>query len=103
MVGCLAGEKPQMISAAVKGVARLTYEFSDLIASAYNLLPSTFLLLQRRNKEITKVSFLSSLSNGHNFMLLRVIHLSHLVINETAMCFPFSEVYIQFILENRQI
>lgn len=56
MVGCLAGEKPQMISAAVKGVARLTYEFSDLIASAYNLLPSTFLLLQRKNKEITKVS-----------------------------------------------
>lgn len=63
MVGCLAGEKPQMISAAVKGVARLTYEFSDLIASAYNLLPSTFLLLQRRNKEITKVSSLSSLYN----------------------------------------
>lgn len=58
MVGCLAGEKPQMISAAVKGVARLTYEFSDLIASAYNLLPSTFLLLQRKNKEITKVSYL---------------------------------------------
>ena len=56
VVGCLAGEKPQMISAAVKGVARLTYEFSDLIASAYNLLPSTFLLLQRKNKEITKVS-----------------------------------------------
>ncbi|WZY81774.1 hypothetical protein YC2023_028158 [Brassica napus] len=56
VVGCLAGEKPQMISAAVKGVARLTYEFSDLIASAYNLLPSTFLLLQRRNKEITKAN-----------------------------------------------
>lgn len=52
----MAGEKPQMISAAVKGVARLTYEFPDLIASAYNLLPSTFLLLQRKNKEITKVS-----------------------------------------------
>ncbi|KAL0770626.1 hypothetical protein Bca101_035777 [Brassica carinata] len=56
VVGCLAGEKPQMISAAVKGVARLTYEFSDLIASAYNLLPSTFLLLQRKNKEITKAN-----------------------------------------------
>ncbi|KAF8100994.1 hypothetical protein N665_0212s0035 [Sinapis alba] len=56
VVGCLAGEKPQMISAAVKGVARLTYEFSDLIACAYNLLPSTFLLLQRKNKEITKAN-----------------------------------------------
>jgi ribosomal RNA-processing protein 12 len=56
VVGCLAGEKPQMISAAVKGVARLTYEFSDLISSAYNLLPSTFLLLQRKNKEITKAN-----------------------------------------------
>ncbi|KAG2326830.1 hypothetical protein Bca52824_009558 [Brassica carinata] len=56
VVGCLAGEKPQMISAAVKGVARLTYEFSDLIASAYSLLPSTFLLLQRKNKEITKAN-----------------------------------------------
>ncbi|CAN6996204.1 unnamed protein product [Brassica rapa subsp. trilocularis] len=56
VVGCLAGEKPQMISAAVKGVARLTYEFPDLIASAYNLLPSTFLLLQRKNKEITKAN-----------------------------------------------
>ncbi|KAH0925426.1 hypothetical protein HID58_017682 [Brassica napus] len=56
VVGCLAGEKPQMISAAVKGVARLTYEFSELIASAYNLLPSTFLLLQRKNKEITKAN-----------------------------------------------
>lgn len=79
MVGCLAGEKPQMISAAVKGVARLTYEFSDLIASAYNLLPSTYLLLQRRNKEITKVSFLSF----KNFMLLQARHLSHLFIYET--------------------
>ncbi|KAJ0240084.1 ARM repeat superfamily protein [Hirschfeldia incana] len=56
VVGCLAGEKPQMISAAVKGVARLTYEFSDLIASAYSLLPSTYLLLQRKNKEITKAN-----------------------------------------------
>lgn len=68
VVGCLAGEKPQMISAAVKGVARLTYEFSDLISSAYNLLPSTFLLLQRKNKEITKVSYSSSLSRVHNFI-----------------------------------
>lgn len=44
-----------MISAAVKGLARLSYEFGDLISSAYNILPSTFLLLQRKNREIIKV------------------------------------------------
>jgi len=53
----LAGEKPHMISAAVKGLARLAYEFSDLISAAYSLLPSSFLLLQRKNREIIKVSF----------------------------------------------
>jgi ribosomal RNA-processing protein 12 len=45
-----------MVSAAVKGLARLAYEFSDLVSTACNLLPSTFLLLQRKNKEIIKVS-----------------------------------------------
>lgn len=44
-----------MISAAMTGLARLAYEFSDLVSAAYNILPSTFLLLQRKNKEITKV------------------------------------------------
>ena len=52
-----------MISAAVKGLARLAYEFSDLVSSAYKLLPSTFLLLQRKNREIIKVCSLSSLSD----------------------------------------
>ncbi|CAL9143978.1 unnamed protein product, partial [Musa hybrid cultivar] len=45
-----------MISAAVKGLARLAFEFSDLIGAAYNLLPSAFLLLQRRNQEIAKAN-----------------------------------------------
>ncbi|XP_050216515.1 uncharacterized protein LOC126667567 [Mercurialis annua] len=55
VAGGLAGETPHMVSAAVKGLARLTYEFSDLVSTAYNkLLPSTFLLLQRRNREIIK-------------------------------------------------
>lgn len=45
-----------MISAAVKGIARLTYEFTDLISKAFNVLPSAFLLLQRKNREINKVS-----------------------------------------------
>ncbi|XVE97854.1 hypothetical protein REPUB_Repub03eG0054800 [Reevesia pubescens] len=52
----LAGETPHMISAAVKGLARLAYEFSDLVSSAYKLLPSTFLLLQRKNREIIKAN-----------------------------------------------
>ncbi|CAN6699094.1 unnamed protein product [Malus baccata var. baccata] len=55
VAGGLAGETPHMISAAMKGLARLAYEFSDLVSSASNLLPSTFLLLQRKNKEIIKV------------------------------------------------
>ncbi|ONK62406.1 uncharacterized protein A4U43_C07F3540 [Asparagus officinalis] len=37
VAGGLAGEKPHMITAAVKGLARLVYEFSDLIGVAYNL------------------------------------------------------------------
>ncbi|XP_057468052.1 LOW QUALITY PROTEIN: uncharacterized protein LOC130757308 [Actinidia eriantha] len=56
VAGGLAGETPHMISAAVKGLARLAYEFSDLISAAYNVLPSTFLLLQRKNREIVKAS-----------------------------------------------
>ncbi|MQM05498.1 hypothetical protein Taro_038315 [Colocasia esculenta] len=56
VAGGLAGETPHMISAAIKGLARLAYEFSDLLGTAYNLLPSTFLLLQRENREITKAN-----------------------------------------------
>lgn len=46
-----------MISASMKGLARLAYEFSDLVSAVYNVLPSTFLLLQRKNREIIKVHF----------------------------------------------
>lgn len=56
IAGGLASEKPHMISAAVKGLARLAYEFSDLISAAYKLLPSSFLLLQRKNREIVKAN-----------------------------------------------
>jgi len=59
VAGGLALESPHMISAAMKGVARLAYEFSDLVSIAYKLLPSTFLLLQRKNREIIKVRELS--------------------------------------------
>ncbi|KAK6131765.1 LOW QUALITY PROTEIN: hypothetical protein DH2020_034461 [Rehmannia glutinosa] len=58
VAGGLAGETPHMISAAMTGLARLAYEFSDLVSSAYNVLPSAFLLLQRKNKEIIKVKLL---------------------------------------------
>eukprot|EP00257_Ricinus_communis_P015111 XP_015572954.1 RRP12-like protein [Ricinus communis] len=56
VAGGLAGETPHMVSAAVKGLARLAYEFSDLVSTAYKLLPSTFLLLQRKNREIIKAN-----------------------------------------------
>lgn len=56
VAGGLAGETPHMISAAVKGLARLAYEFADLVSSAYNVLPSTLLLLQRKNREIIKAN-----------------------------------------------
>ncbi|GLT76219.1 hypothetical protein SLA2020_478920 [Shorea laevis] len=52
----VSGETPHMISAAVKGLARLAYEFSDLVLAVYKLLPSTFLLIQRKNKEIIKAN-----------------------------------------------
>lgn len=57
IAGGLARETPHMISAAVKGLARLAYEFTDLVSTAYSVLPSTFLLLKRENKEIIKVCF----------------------------------------------
>ncbi|KAI3709731.1 hypothetical protein L2E82_39497 [Cichorium intybus] len=56
VAGGLAGETPHMISAAVKGIARLTYEFTDLVSTAFSVLPSTFLLLQRKNREIIKAN-----------------------------------------------
>lgn len=56
IAGGLAGETPHMISAAVKGLARLAYEFSDLVSAAYKLLPSTFLLIKRKNKELIKAN-----------------------------------------------
>nr|XP_043627919.1 RRP12-like protein [Erigeron canadensis] len=56
VAGGLAGETPHMISAAVKGIARLAYEFTDLLSTAFSVLPSTFLLLQRKNREISKAN-----------------------------------------------
>ncbi|XP_023756589.1 uncharacterized protein LOC111905146 [Lactuca sativa] len=56
VAGGLAGETPHMISAAVKGIARLTYEFTDLVSTAFSVLPSAFLLLQRKNREIIKAN-----------------------------------------------
>ncbi|KAK6941256.1 putative domain NUC173 [Dillenia turbinata] len=70
IAGGLAGETPHMISAAVKGLARLSYEFSELISAAFNVLPSTFLLLQRKNREITKKF---SLIMQANLGLLKVL------------------------------
>lgn len=54
--GLAAGQTPYAISAVVTGLARLTYEFSELIGVAYKLLPQTFLLMQRNNREIVKAN-----------------------------------------------
>ncbi|GAA0164038.1 hypothetical protein LIER_19765 [Lithospermum erythrorhizon] len=56
VAGGLAGETSHMVSAAVKGLARLAYEFTDLISATYNLLPLTFLLIRRKNREIIKAN-----------------------------------------------
>ncbi|KAL6911594.1 hypothetical protein ACP4OV_000399 [Aristida adscensionis] len=56
VAGGLLGQTPHAISAAVTGLARLTYEFSELIGVAYKLLPQTFLLMQRNNREIIKAN-----------------------------------------------
>lgn len=72
-----------MISAAVKGLARLAYEFSDLITAAYNLLPSTFLLLQRKNKEIIKVSI--SLSHQWFSSYHQMCFFTHLFLVGTSL------------------
>ncbi|KAK7388294.1 hypothetical protein VNO78_23108 [Psophocarpus tetragonolobus] len=50
------GETPHMISAAAKGLARLAYEFSDLVLTAFKLLPGTLALLRSNNKEIIKAN-----------------------------------------------
>nr|CAB3447920.1 unnamed protein product [Digitaria exilis] len=54
--GLVSGQTPYAISAVVTGLARLTYEFSELIGVAYRLLPQTFLLMQRNNREIVKAN-----------------------------------------------
>ncbi|VFQ62697.1 unnamed protein product [Cuscuta campestris] len=56
VAGGLAGETPHMISAATKGLARLAYEFTDLVVASFNVLPSAFLLLRKKNKEIIKAN-----------------------------------------------
>lgn len=58
VAGHFTGETPHMISAAAKGLARLAYEFSDLVLTSFKLLPGTLTLLRSDNKEIIKVYFL---------------------------------------------
>ncbi|CAI0387632.1 unnamed protein product [Linum tenue] len=56
VAGGLAGKTPHAVSAAVRGLARLAYEFPGLISSVYQLLPTTFVLLQKKNREIVKAT-----------------------------------------------
>ncbi|KAH9313994.1 hypothetical protein KI387_022621, partial [Taxus chinensis] len=54
IVGYLVGTSPHMISAAVAGLARLVYEFSDFCLKVPNMLPSVFLLLHSKSREVVK-------------------------------------------------
>ncbi|RZB71976.1 RRP12-like protein isoform B [Glycine soja] len=56
VAGHFTGETPHMISAAAKGLARLAYEFSDLVLTSFKLLPGTLTLLRSDNKEIIKAN-----------------------------------------------
>ncbi|PHT75835.1 hypothetical protein T459_19357 [Capsicum annuum] len=56
IAGGLAGKTPHMISATVKGLTCLAYEFTDLVSAVCSLLPSVFLLLKRGDKEINKAN-----------------------------------------------
>ncbi|KAL2338811.1 hypothetical protein Fmac_013257 [Flemingia macrophylla] len=56
VAGHFTGETPHMISAAAKGLARLAYEFSDLVLTAFKFLPGALTLLQSNNKEIIKAN-----------------------------------------------
>ncbi|KAL2470154.1 ARM repeat superfamily protein [Abeliophyllum distichum] len=56
VAGGLAGETPHMISASMEVLTHLAYEFSDLVSALYNVLPSVYLLLQRKNREIIKAN-----------------------------------------------
>eukprot|EP01018_Ginkgo_biloba_P036851 Gb_09813 [translate_table: standard] len=54
IVSCLAGTTPHMISAAIAGLARLFYDFSDCCLKVPNLLPSAFLLLHSKTREVVE-------------------------------------------------
>uniref|UniRef100_A0A803MF62 Ribosomal RNA-processing protein 12-like conserved domain-containing protein n=1 Tax=Chenopodium quinoa TaxID=63459 RepID=A0A803MF62_CHEQI len=52
----LASDSSHMISATVKGLARLAYEFSDCLSTTWNLFTSSLLFLKREDKEIIKAN-----------------------------------------------
>ncbi|KAE8687580.1 hypothetical protein F3Y22_tig00111013pilonHSYRG00174 [Hibiscus syriacus] len=65
----LAGETPRMISAAVKGLARLAYEFFDFVSSAYKLFPPHFFSFEERTEKFLKFVTLAPANLG----LLKVL------------------------------
>ncbi|XP_020975931.1 RRP12-like protein isoform X2 [Arachis ipaensis] len=56
IAGGLGGKTSHMISAAAKSLARLLYEFSDLVFPAFDWLKSTYLQLPTENREIIKAN-----------------------------------------------
>ncbi|XP_057858934.2 uncharacterized protein LOC131067795 isoform X2 [Cryptomeria japonica] len=54
IVSYLVGTSSHMISAAVAGLARLVYEFSDFCLKVPNLLPSALILLHSKSREVVK-------------------------------------------------
>nr|XP_029154576.1 RRP12-like protein isoform X2 [Arachis hypogaea] len=56
IAGGLGGKTSHMISAAAKSLARLSYEFTDLVIPAFDWLQSTYLQLPTENREIIKAN-----------------------------------------------
>ncbi|XP_052619750.1 putative calcium-transporting ATPase 11, plasma membrane-type [Lactuca sativa] len=48
VAGGLAGETPHMISATVKGITPLTYEFTYLVSTVFSVLPSYFFFFKEK-------------------------------------------------------
>ncbi|KAK9064093.1 hypothetical protein SSX86_017965 [Deinandra increscens subsp. villosa] len=97
----LADETPHIISAAMQGVSHLTYEFNDLLSLAFNVLPSTFLLLQRSSREINKATlgFLKVLVSKSQAEVLQT-HMRGMV---EALMSPQSSSKIRFSAKVKQL
>jgi len=77
-----------MISAAAKGLARLAYEFSDLVLTALKLLPGTLALLRSNNREIIKVCFIVHFSKLNALLPILFSRTTNEMCLVTSLCRP---------------